>query len=143
MFDQILKAFVIKIYVVYLQDSQKQAYQIKMLNYNFLYKLSAQSREAHHQNSSHLNHAYLNIFMYRLTKNLLCIILLFLKPEFLTVWPSLVYAGDQSPNNRFLTVSSPATCPTQIRTAHVCFMATKQTEGKCQVLSLRYSLGLA
>lgn len=70
-FDQILKAFVIKMYVVYLEDSQKEAYQIKMLNYNFLYKLSVQSREAHHQNSSHLNHAYLNIFMYRLTKNLL------------------------------------------------------------------------
>lgn len=47
--------------------------------------------------------------------------------------PSLVCAGgDQSPNNRFLTVSSPATCPTLILTVHVCFMATKQAEGKCQ-----------
>lgn len=50
---------------------------------------------------------------------------------------------DQSPNNRFLTVSLPATCPTQILTVHVCFMATKQTEGKCQVLSLRYSPAIA
>lgn len=81
--------------------------------------------------------------MYRLTKDLLSHYSAFPEAEFLTVWPSLVCAGDQSPNNRFLTVSSPATCPTQILSVHVCFMATKQTEGKCQVLSLRYSLALA
>lgn len=81
--------------------------------------------------------------MYRLTKNPLLHSLAFPGALVSRCLAIVGCAGDQSPNNRFLTVSSPATCPTQILTVHVCFMATKQTEGKCQVLSLRYSLALA
>lgn len=58
-------------------------------------------------------------------------------PWSLAAWPPRVCAGDQSPNNRFLTASSPATCPTQVLTVRVCFLATKQTGGKCQAQSVR------